>query len=81
MESETTPNMEQIACDDETGDITNKPLFDMLQKISGEMEDLKIIMQTTASVEAKLSSLLTHMTEVEERLSELEDTQAGRHAS
>lgn len=67
--------MEQMACDDETTeDITNKTLFDMLQKISGEMEDLIIIKQTTASVEAKLSSFLTHMTEVE-------GEQAGRHAS
>lgn len=40
------------------------------------MEDLIIIKQTTASVEAKLSSLLTHKTEVEERVSELEDTLA-----
>lgn len=37
------------------------------------MEDLIIIKQTTASVEEKLSSLLTHKTEVEERVSELED--------
>ena len=45
----------------------------MLQKISTEMEDFKAIKQTTASVEAKLSSLLTRVTEVEQRVSRLED--------
>ncbi|KAJ8378803.1 hypothetical protein AAFF_G00236200 [Aldrovandia affinis] len=73
-ESETT-DIEQTLCEDEAGtDISNRMLFDMLRKISTEMEDLKTIKQTTASVEAKLSSLLTRVTEVEERVSELEDT-------
>ncbi|KAJ8398096.1 hypothetical protein AAFF_G00431730 [Aldrovandia affinis] len=73
-ESEMT-DIEQTLCEDEAGrDITNRMLFDMLRKISSEIEDLKTIKQTTASVEAKLSSLLTRVTEVEERVSELKDT-------
>ena len=50
-DSETSSDMERTCGgDDTTGDITNNPLCDMLQKISGEIKDLETIQQTTASV-------------------------------
>lgn len=49
-----------------------------IKLFAGEVEDLKTIKKTTASVEAKLFSLLTRVTEVKERVSELEDTLAGQ---
>lgn len=56
--------------------ITNKNLFDMLQKMSVDMEDLKAIKKTTASVEEKLSGLVNRIIEVETRVSGIEDTLA-----
>uniref|UniRef100_A0A8C6SRI9 Transposase n=1 Tax=Neogobius melanostomus TaxID=47308 RepID=A0A8C6SRI9_9GOBI len=56
--------------------ITNKNLFDMLQKMSVDMEDLKTIKKTMTSVEEKLSGLVNRITEVEERVSGIEDTLA-----
>uniref|UniRef100_A0AAV2LQC0 Uncharacterized protein n=1 Tax=Knipowitschia caucasica TaxID=637954 RepID=A0AAV2LQC0_KNICA len=58
------------------GSTFNKTIFDMLQKMSVDLGELKAIKEMTASVEGKLTSLVTRMTEVEERVSGIEDTLA-----
>ncbi|KAK7912347.1 hypothetical protein WMY93_012558 [Mugilogobius chulae] len=60
-------------------DISNKTIFDMLQKMSVDLEDLKTIKEITASVEEKLTSIVTRVTEVEERVSAVEDTLAKQN--
>ena len=64
--------------DDSAGGITNQNLFDMLQKISEEMKDLKTIKQSITSVETKISDFGARITEVEERVGGLEDAMAER---
>lgn len=54
-------------------DIAN--IFATLQKISSELTSLEDIRRTTASVESKLSSLISRMGEVEKRVEWLEDTE------
>ncbi|CAL9700065.1 unnamed protein product [Knipowitschia caucasica] len=56
--------------------IFNKTIFDMIQKMSVDLEDLKAIKEMTASVDEKLSSFVTRLTEVEDRVSGIEDTLA-----
>ncbi|KAJ8403278.1 hypothetical protein AAFF_G00354950 [Aldrovandia affinis] len=64
-----------------TPEISNAMLYDMLTKISENMDDLKEIRKTMALVEEELTSVLAWMTEVEERVSSLEDAEARLEAN
>ncbi len=60
-------------------DIAN--IFAMLQKMSTDLASLEDIHRTTVSVEGKLSSLISRMSEVEKRVEWLEDTDKNMKAS
>lgn len=60
-------------------DIAN--IFTALQKISSDLAGLEEIRRATASVESKLSSLISRMAEVEKRMEWLEDADKKMRAS
>lgn len=60
-------------------DIVN--IYTALTKISSELEGLAEILRTTASVESKLSKLITRIDEVEKRVEYLEAAETEREAN
>lgn len=70
---------EQQQTNDIAQDISN--IYSTLTKMSGDLGELAEIHRTTASVEAKLSTLITRMDDVEKRVEYLEMTEKDWQAN